>query len=153
MNNQLFVAQQFHAAMKLFIQNVELSDSEKMQIADLYPAWETDKYLQEGQIVKHGVNLWDETQLWIVNKGQSHKSQVGWEPDVAVSLFSKIGFTEEGVPIWTQPLTYDDAYDIGDEVEHPEKSGDIWVCEQGNANGDFGPRNTFEPGIWGWKKK
>jgi hypothetical protein len=151
MPNKLFLAQQMNAALRLLAQNLTLTDSEKMEIADLYPEWQPEhvKYTV-GKIVKYGVNSHGDAQLYTVIT--EHTSQSNWTPDKTPSLFKPIGFTDEGVPIWTQPLGYDDAYDVGDKVEHPQGSGVIWICVQGNASGASGMRNTFEPGVWGWEK-
>jgi hypothetical protein len=89
--------------------------------------------------VKYGVNADNETQLWKVI--QAHTSQAGWEPDKAVSLFSKIGFTDSGIAVWTQPQGAYDAYRLGDVVSH---NGKLWTCTL-----DY---NTYEPGVYGWKE-
>ena len=145
------MAQQMNAALRLLAQNLDITDSEKMQIADLYPEWEADKNYKAGTVFKYGLNEFDETQLWTTIKDVL--SQAQYPPEADITAYKKIGYSESGIPIWTQPLTYDDAYDIGDQVEHPQGSGVIWICEQGNANGQYGLRNTFEPGVWGWSEK
>ena len=127
-------------AEQLLAQNMELAGG---NVADLYPEWEADKYYRAGTILKHG-----ETQLWITIR--EVLSQAHYPPEADITAYKKITFTESGIPVWTQPLTYEDAYDVGDKVEHPQGSGVIWICEQGNANGQYGIRNTFEPGVWGW---
>ncbi|GHU39821.1 hypothetical protein FACS1894105_14580 [Clostridia bacterium] len=148
MPNKFQTALQINALLRLSAQNLNISDSEKMQIADLYPAWESGKHYAVGVIVKHGMNADGESQLY--NVLQEHTSADEWKPNAAPSIYTKIGFNQFGVRIWSQPLTYDDAYDIGDEAEH---NGEIWIVEQGNATGASGARNTYEPGVWGWIKK
>ncbi|GHU60692.1 hypothetical protein FACS1894171_2520 [Clostridia bacterium] len=115
--DRVYLARQMNRAFQIFANGMELSDDVKMQIADLYPAWNGDstRYLV-GDVVKYGVNADGETQLYEVVQG--HTSQADWTPDVAVSLFKKIGFTDEGLPVWTQPLGAGDAYQTGDRVSH-----------------------------------
>ncbi len=145
--NKYYLAQQANRALQLFAQNMNLSETEAMEIADLYEPWEAEKLYLVGKIVKYGVNKDNETQLYSVV--QQHTSQNDWKPNITPALYKAIGFKDD-VSIWTQPLSYDDAYLIGDIVSHNDV---LWECEQGNANGVHGLRNTFEPGVWGWKQK
>jgi len=70
---------------------------------------------------------------------QAHTSQEGWEPDVAVSLWKKIGDPTVEYPEWSQPVGAGDAYTTGDKVSH---NGKHWVSTVGN--------NVWEPGVYGW---
>lgn len=137
MNKEL-VAQQMNRFFQIMSQQLDLDDSAAMEIADLYPAWETEKAYTVGQIVKYGTNQDGETQLWKV--AQAHTSQADWTPDKAPSLFSKVGFDPSGVPIWTQPLGAHDAYQTGDEVMHKDQK---WRSTCDN--------NVWEPGVYGWE--
>lgn len=138
MNKKEYAAQQMNRFFQIMSQQMDLDDSTAMEIADLYPAWEPGKAYTAGQIVKYGVNADGETQLWKVV--QAHTSQTGWEPDKAPSQFSKVGFTGDGTPIWTQPLGAHDAYQTGDEVMHKDQK---WRSTCDN--------NVWEPGIYGWE--
>jgi len=146
--------EQVHALFQLVCANLEMSDSQRMQIADLFPDYSSkpQSAWKENEVFKFSVNKWNETQLYrvieLIPLGHEH-----FTPDTLPRYFKPIGINADGIPIWTQPLRYEDAYEIGDEVEHPENSGVIWVCSEGNANGEFGMRNTYEPGVWGWVKK
>ena len=133
-----FLAMQLNRALQIFAQNLELDDESAMEIADLYPEWTGDskRYLA-GTIVKYGVNKDGETQLYTVI--QEHTSQADWTPGTVASLYKAIGFTESGVPIWTQPLGGHDAYALGHKVSH---KGQIW---ESTCNG-----NVWEPGVYGW---
>ena len=135
--DKIFLARQMNAALRLLAQNLNITDRERMQIADLYPPWEAVRNYTAGKILKYGVNEWGETQLYSVI--QEHASQDGWKPGGTPSLYSKIGFTDSGVPIWTQPLGASDAYNQGDRVSH---DGKIYVS---GADG-----NVWEPGVYGW---
>jgi hypothetical protein len=139
MDNKTIVAAQINATLRLIGQKLELSESEQMEIADLYPLWTPDRSLAVGEIVKYGINADGETQLYKVV--QAHKSQADWTPNTAASLFSKVGFTESGTPIWTQPQGAHDAYQIGDEVSY---NGKIYRSTAGN--------NVWQPDVYGWSE-
>jgi hypothetical protein len=137
----MFLARQINELFRLAGQNLNITDDEKMRIADLYPAWEAGKKYAAGTIVKRGANAGGETQLY--NVIQEHASQEGWEPGKTPSLYAKIGFTEDGVPIWTQPLGAGDIpYGKGDVVSH---DGLLWVSD---VDG-----NVWAPGVYGWTIK
>lgn len=138
--NKEYRAQQFARALQLSAQKMELSESEAMEIADLFEPWETGKAYPAGLKLKYGVNKDGETQLYTVL--QAHTSQADWTPDKSTSLFKPVGFTPSGVPIWTQPLGASDAYQKGDTVSYKEKQ---WTSDVGG--------NVWEPGVYGWTVK
>ena len=138
--NEVYIAKQVHRAIQMLAQSLQLEDSKAMEIADLYEQWAVGKTYPVGHIVKFGVNADKETQLYTVL--QEHTSQAGWRPDKTPSLYKAVGFTETGVPIWTQPLGAADAYMAVDVVEH---NGAIWESTIDN--------NVWEPGVYGWVKK
>lgn len=137
MANKEFIAQQMNRFFQIMAGQMQLDDTTAMEIADLYEPWEIGKTYEVGKIVKYGVNADGETQLYTVI--QAHTSQVNWTPDTAVSLFKAVGFTDSGVPIWTQPLGATDAYMKGDMVSHKDKT---WTSDIDN--------NVWEPGVNGW---
>ena len=137
MSNKAFIAKQMNRFFQIMAQQMELDDEKAMEIADLYEPWEVGKTYSVGKIVKYGVNADGETQLYSVL--QNHTSQEDWKPDVSASLYKKIGFTDSGVAIWTQPLGAEDAYAKGDIVSH---NGKQWTSEA--------DANVWEPGVYGW---
>lgn len=137
MTDKIMKAKQLRRAIQLWAATLT-DESTMMEIADIYPAWvSSGKSYKIGDIFSYGVNSDGETQLYSVL--QAHTSQSDWTPDTAVSLYKKVGFTDSGVPIWTQPLGATDAYQMGDRVEH---NGKIWESDY-NAN-------VWEPGVFGW---
>lgn len=140
MSENIKIAAQINVALQKLIQSQSFTESEAMEVADLYPAWSENRAYSTGTIIKYGTNAEGETQLYSVL--QAHTSQADWTPDTASSLYKKVGFTEGGTPIWTQPLGASDAYMTGDEVEY---SGKIWVSTADN--------NVWEPGVYGWEEK
>lgn len=137
MANLNYKAEQFRRALQLWAQTLT-DESVMMEIADVYPKWSGNgRSYKAGEIVAWGVNADGETQLYTVL--QAHVSQPDMPPDAAVSLYKAVGFAEDGVPIWTQPLGATDAYNAGDVVEH---NGKRWTSD---IDG-----NVWEPGVYGW---
>lgn len=137
MTDRITMARQLRRAIQLWAATLT-DESAMMEIADVYPAWApSDHQYKTGDIFSYGVNVDGETQLYTVL--QAHISQPDWTPDSAVSLYKKVGFTDTGVPIWTQPLGAVDAYQLGDRVEH---NGKLWESDIAN--------NVWEPGVYGW---
>ena len=138
--NKIFLAQQMNRFLQMSVQAANLTDEKAMEVADLYPEWAAMKAYPENEIVKYGVNADGETQLYKVI--QAHTSQADWTPDTAASLYKKIGFTDEGVSIWTQPLGATDAYMKGDVVSFENQ---LWKSTVDN--------NVWQPGVYGWEVK
>lgn len=138
--NKIFLAQQMNRFVQMSVQSANLTDEQAMQIADFYPDWVAMKAYAADEIVKFGVNADGETQLYKVI--QAHTSQADWTPDTAASLYKKIGFTDDGVSIWTQPLGATDAYMKGDVVSFENQ---LWESTVDN--------NVWQPGVYGWKVK
>lgn len=135
-----FLAAQMNRAIQMFTQNLNLPDEQAMEVADLYPEWQEKKAYTVDEILKYGENVDGETQLYKVL--QAHTSQADWTPDTAASLYKKVGFTDSGVPVWTQPLGATDAYKKGDIVSH---NGQLYVSTV--------DANVWQPGIYGWELK
>lgn len=136
--NKIFLAQQMNRFVQMSVQSANLTDEKAMEVADLYPEWAAMKAYPENEIVKYGVNADGETQLYKVI--QVHTSQADWTPDTAASLYKKIGFTDESVSIWTQPLGATDAYMKGDVVSFENQ---LWKSTVDN--------NVWQPGVYGWE--
>lgn len=138
MLKEAYIAKQFKIALQMFAKSIT-DESAMMEIADIYPKWNDNKAYEVGDVFSYGVNADGETQLYTVL--QAHTSEAHHTPDTAVSLYKKVGFTDSGVAIWTQPLGASDAYNKGDTVEH---KGELWESE---CDG-----NVWEPSVYGWKK-
>lgn len=140
MQDKMFIAQQYNRFMQMSVQSANLPDDQAMEVADLYPEWVAMKAYAVDEIVKYGVNADGETQLYKVI--QAHTSQEDWKPDVTASLYKAIGFTDDGVSIWTQPLGATDAYMKGDVVSFEDQ---LWISTVDN--------NVWQPGVYGWELK
>ena len=118
--------------------NESTTDEQKIELIGIYPEWEPNKNATEGSYWRY------QEKLYKVNQGQEHTTQLGWEPDVAVSLFSEV-VPPGTIGPWIQPTGQHDAYKIGDKVTH---TGKLWECTQGDRVGN----NTWEPGVYGWEE-
>ena len=78
----------------------------------------------------YGENKVGDPQLYKV--AQTHTSQADWTPDITPALFTPIGLTEEGYPVWAQPTGEHDAYNTGDIVSYNDTlyistiDGNVW---------------------------
>lgn len=141
-NKRTYTAQQFKRAVELFINSLA-EESQMMEVADIYAKYQTGRSYHIGDIFKYGVNEDNETQLYKVL--QNHTSASQWRPDMTPSLYKKIGYSQEGYNIWTQPYGASDAYQLGDKVSHNGK----------NYESTYNGANVWEPGIVGeqfWKE-
>ena len=71
---------------------------------------------------------------------QPHTSQIGWEPDVAASLWAKVLTSTTDVLPWEQPSSTN-PYMAGDRVIW---DGKVWESE---IDG-----NVWMPGVYGWRE-
>lgn len=106
-----------------------LTDEQAEQVPDAFPAWQVGKAYEIGYRVRYQGALYKCV--------QAHTSQSDWTPDVAASLWSRVG--EGDIPEWVQPTGAHDAYAIGDKVHH---NGKVWTSDI--------DANVYEPGAYGW---
>lgn len=107
-------AEQIFRALQMFA--LTLDDERAMEIATVYPTYQVGKAYKTDDLFTYGLNDVGDPQLYRVV--QDHTSQADWTPDVTASLYTPIGLTEEGYPVWSQPTGSHDAYNIGDIVDY-----------------------------------
>ena len=117
--NQYKSMAELRRALQLFAATLYDKEETAVEIASLYPVWAADKQYKANDIVQYGTNSVGDPQLYLVL--QAHKSQSDWLPDATASLYKKMGISESGYPIWTQPLGAVDSYNIGDIVSYNGK--------------------------------
>lgn len=117
--NQYKSMAELRRALQLFAATLYDKEETAVEIASLYPVWAADKQYKVNDIVQYGTNSVGDPQLYLVL--QAHKSQADWLPDATSSLYKKMGISESGYPIWTQPLCAVDAYNLGDIVSYNGK--------------------------------
>ena len=106
-----------------------LTDEEAMEITTIYPAYEVGKAYAVDEMLTYGVNEVGDPQLYRV--AQAHTSQADWTP----ALYTPIGLTEKGYPVWSQPSGAQDAYNTGDIVDYNGTlyksliDGNVWSPE------------------------
>lgn len=115
--NKLQAAEQFRKAMQIYAQT--LTDEQAMEIAAVYPSYEVGKLYKVDEMLTYGTNSVGDPQLYRVV--QEHTSQIDWIPDSTPALYTPIGLTDDGYPIWSQPTGAHDAYNTGDIVEYNGK--------------------------------
>lgn len=133
--NKLQLAEQLRKALQMFAQT--LDDEKAMEIATVYPAYEVGKTYKANEMFTDGINSVGDPQLYRVVS--DHTSQADWKPSENPALYTPIGLTDEGYPIWSQPTGAHDSFNEGDIVEH---NGTLYIS---TING-----NTYEPGVYGW---
>ena len=110
-----------------------LTDEEAAYVPLMFEYWEPGKAYVVDERVTYEDNVYKVL--------QAHTSQVGWEPNVAVSLFAVILIPDPSViPEWVQPGSTN-PYMTGDKVRHNDK---IWI-----STVDY---NVWEPGVYGWEE-
>ena len=113
-NKRKQYADQFRYALQKFA--ATLGEDEAMEIASVYPKWESGKAYAAGQYLTYGVNSVGDPQLYKVV--QAHTSQTDWLPDKTAALYTPIGLDDDGYPVWSQPTGAHDAYNTGDVVDY-----------------------------------
>ena len=125
-------AEQTRKALQLFART--LDDSAALEIATVFPAYEVGRAYEKDFIFSYGENSTGDPQLYKVVK--DHTSQEDWAPDKEPSLYTAIGLTPSGYPIWNRPSGAHDAYNKGDVVSYNEKlyrsliDGNTWSPDE-----------------------
>lgn len=107
-------AEQMRRALQMFAQT--LTDDDAMEIATIYPPYEVGKTYKANEYFTYGENAVGDPQLYKVVS--EHTSQSDWTPDNTSALYTPIGLTEEGYPVWSRPTGSHDAYGIDDIVDY-----------------------------------
>lgn len=112
--NRLQAAEQLRKALQMFA--AMLTDEQAMEVATIYPVWETGRAYAVDDIVSYGTNSVGDPQLYRVV--QAHTSQADWTPDSVPALYDAFGLDDTGYPVWSQPTGAHDAYNAGDIVSY-----------------------------------
>ena len=135
--NRLQAAEQLRKALQIFA--ATLTDKQALEIATVYPAWQSGWAYSVGEVISYGTNSLGDPQLYKVV--QAHTSQAEWTPDATPALYDAFGLDESGYPIGAQPSGAHDAYSAGDIVNY---NGTLY---QSTING-----NVWSPDVYpaGW---
>lgn len=142
MTSKISSALELRKALQYFLETLDPdTQAEKvLEVPSVYPAYIVGKQYKTRDVFRYGENAVGDPQLYQVL--QDHTSAEQWPPDTATSLYKAIGVTDDGIPVWVQPLGATDAYNTGDVVSHNDK---IWVSDV--------DANVWEPGVYGWTEK
>lgn len=118
MQNLVKEALELRKALQLFLatMDVDAQASDMMEVASVFPKYQIGKSYKVKEVFAYGENSVGDPQLYQVL--QAHTSSAEWTPDIAISLYKKIGVTAQGYPEWVQPLGASDAYNTGDVVSY-----------------------------------
>ena len=118
MTNKVQAALELRKALQYFLETLDIdTQADKiLEIPSACPKYAVGKAYKVKEIFQYGENAVGDPQLYQVL--QEHTSAAEWTPDTAVSLYKKVGITEEGYPEWVQPLGASDAYSTGDIVSY-----------------------------------
>lgn len=110
-----------------------LTDEQALTVQALYPQWKNEtNYLVGDRVLYQNV---------LYRCLQAHKSQPGWNPAAAHSVWAKVLTSETGdILPWEQPDSTN-VYSKGDKVTH---NGKTWISIVDN--------NSWEPGVYGWEE-
>lgn len=111
-------ALEIRKALQLFLATLDAdADVDSiLSVASVYPKYKVGVAYKVKEVFAYGENGVGDPQLYQVL--QAHTSSAEWTPDTAVSLYKKIGVTEDGYPEWVQPIGASDAYNTGDIVSY-----------------------------------
>ena len=109
---------------------VSLPDEDALDAPEMYPHWREYMALAVNDRICYNDKLYRVV--------QAHTTQAGWEPDIALALFTEVAKPGE-IPDWKQPTGTQDAYMAGDKVRYDEK---VWESLINN--------NVWQPGVYGW---
>ena len=140
MSNKVQAALELRKALQFFLATLDVdTDAEKiMAVPSMFPKYKVGTAYKTKDIFAYGENEVGDAQLYCVL--QDHTATEEWKPDASVSLYKKVGVTEDGHPEWVQPLGASDAYNTGDIVSF---NGVLYksTCEG----------NVWQPDVYGWE--
>ena len=129
--NRMQAAEQLRRALQMVA--ATLKEEQALEIATVYPVWETGHAYAVGDIISYGTNNVGDPQLYKVV--QAHTSQADWLPEATPALYDAFGLDESGYPVWSQPSGAHDAYNTGDIVNYNGTlyksliDGNVWSPE------------------------
>lgn len=119
-----------------FLAQTLSDDAQIIQISELYPRWQPQRFYQIDEVVSFEADGGD-TRVYRCLQG--HLSQENWVPETEPALWKRIG-REGNLDLWVQPLGAADAYQRGGKVSH---RGVGYISTVDN--------NVWEPGVYGWE--
>ena len=111
-------AAEMRKALQIFLASMdpETQAAQMLEVPTVFPAYAVGKAYKAKDVFSYGLNSVGDPQLYQVL--QDHTSSAEWTPDTAASLYKQIGVTEDGYPVWVQPIGDGDTYMTGDIVSY-----------------------------------
>ena len=105
------------------INTLTVDDNTALRMASYYPEWAVGTAYEVGYKVRYNGKLWRVV--------QAHTSQVGWEPETAVSLFEQINETHDGTKY--DPIPYEGNMVLESEKYYTQNDV-IYLCNRDTVN-------------------
>lgn len=102
--------------------NLAVDDQTALRMMDYYPEWKAGNAVNVGWKRRRGGYLWKAL--------QAHTTQVGWEPENAASLWTRIDETHDGTKY--DPIPYDGNMELKRGL-HYSQSGVVYICTNGTV--------------------
>lgn len=115
-------ASSYREIIEAAMQSVE--DAVALTAVTLFPEWAADTEYAEGVRVKRGEFLYR------VRAGKAHTSQIGWEPEVATSLWEAINVDNSGTE--SDAIPYTSGMEL-EEGKHYSENGVTYLCTRGTG--------------------
>lgn len=93
-----------------------LTEEQAVECAWMFEPYRVGVEYKKGKMLIYGVNGVGDPQIYRVE--QLHTSETGWRPNETRALYTPIGLTADGYPIWARPTGAQDAYGYGNIVEY-----------------------------------
>lgn len=97
--------------------SASLSDEDAIDAVELFPVWKFGKEYAVDVRIRYDGKLYRVV--------QAHTSQADWLPPDVPALYTEVAAPGE-IPIWKQPTGAQDAYNTGDKVWYPDKTGSVY---------------------------
>lgn len=126
--------------LKPQMQSMTFTASTGSKVGAFADEWESGVRYEPGNIRLYN------GQLYVVNDGQGHTSQVGWEPPNAPSLWSLIKIAPDGNREWVEPAGAHNDYEKDELCWYPDyDTGNLYKSKQ---NGNVWPPNDTPQSTW-----
>ena len=100
-----------------------VDDQTALRMMDYYPEWAAGDAVEVGNKRRRGGRLW--------KARQAHTTQVGWEPENAPSLWTRIDETHDGTKY--DPIPYDGNMELKSGL-HYSQNGVVYICTRDTGN-------------------
>ena len=109
------------------INTITVDNNTAIRMKRYYPEWKVGMTLIPGNKVRY------KDDLFVVNENQGHTAQLGWEPDVATSLFTRVDEDHEGT--MDDPIVYKTGMILyNGKYYFVESTDKLYLCNRDSIN-------------------